>query len=206
MTSRRSSGGNRSLDDDRLAADALDDATAFAWLNQLVRRLLTCLAALVAAFLIAVLPIPYVSLAQLVMHLYWPPSPGELLNGEGFRIYWQYGVILALTLAHPMLVYQALAMLAPPRYCPSGARRLRVTCIGLAAFAVGSLLGHTVVLPIVLARLTSSWDIQTVYSLVDYMRFQLSTVVLTGFACEAVALVVMLFVPDDHSPSPSHGG
>jgi sec-independent protein translocase protein TatC len=183
-----------------LAGAPLDDATALAWLNSLVPRLLICVGTLALALVVVAVPIPYilgpaVSVTQKVMDLYAIPTMSHLQYlrpGEGFATYFRVALASAFILDHPVLAYQLLAILAPPGRCPSRSSRLRVVHACTAAFGLGILAGIALIRPMIAWLISLPIGVDVVVGFAEYFQLVVTLVIGVALAFELPVLMVGL--------------
>lgn len=163
---------------------AEQELTVIGHLEELRRRIITALAALIGA---AVLCLP---LASSILYALKLPAGGALERlvyfgpEEAFLIYMRVSLIAGIILSFPVIAYQAWAFTAPAL----GGNFKRYTayfvCVSVFAFAAGCAFAYFILLPAALAFLLSigRGELEPVISATRYISF------VTGFilACGAV--------------------
>lgn len=167
-------------------------------LEELRRRILRSLGALVAAFGIGLW---LVQRFQLVILLKAPIAPylpdGKLTftsPTEPLMIVFKLGFVVGLVLASPVLIYQAWAFLAPALYDKE--RRVLVPALvaGLGLFLVGAALGYLLVVPQAL-RVFFSFQADALQPMITYdnwFSFVLQIVLALGISFELPLVIIIL--------------
>src|SRR5215204_4376575 len=135
------------------------EMTMLEHLDELRRRLVGTVLAVVVGLLVAVVPIPGVgSIVDSVMRLLTARVPGGQLNcfgpGECFFVYLQVALTVGASLAMPMIIYQILAFVTPALY-DTEKKYLFMAVPGVTiAFACGVAFCYFVMLPVAIAFLS----------------------------------------------------
>jgi sec-independent protein translocase protein TatC len=135
------------------------EMTMLEHLDELRRRLVAAVLAIVVGLLVAIVPIPGVgSIVDAVMRLMVQRVPGAQLNcfgpGECFFVYLQVALTVGAALAMPVIIYQFLAFVTPALY-DNEKKYLFFAVPGVTfAFACGVAFCYLVMLPVAIAFLS----------------------------------------------------
>ena len=127
-------------------------------LDELRRRLIACVTAVVVGILVSIIPIPgFDSITHFVVNLLAKRAPAERLltlgPGEGFFTFLEVSVLIGIALAMPVIIYQLLAFVAPALY-ENEKKYLYMAVPGVTlSFACGVLFCYYLMLPFAIAFL-----------------------------------------------------
>jgi sec-independent protein translocase protein TatC len=136
------------------------EMTMLEHLDELRHRLVVSVISIVVGLLVSIIPVPgFGSVTENVVKLLAERAPGGKLflggPGEGFFTFLQVSLIIGISLAMPVIVYQVLAFVTPALYA-NEKKYLFIAVPGVTfSFAVGVLFCYSLMLPFAIAFLGS---------------------------------------------------
>ena len=134
------------------------EMTMLEHLDELRRRLVVSVIAVVVGLLVSIIPIPgFDSLTHFIIKLLSDRAPGQKLlalgPGEAFFTYLEVSLIIGVAVAMPVIVYQLLAFVTPALY-DNEKKYLFMAVPGVTlSFAVGVVFCYYLMLPFAIAFL-----------------------------------------------------
>jgi sec-independent protein translocase protein TatC len=186
-----------------LPATSLTNAEAMAWLDDLMRRGMVCLVAMLIAWVLAAVPLPFgamPSFSQKIIEAFAAPMYAHLQSAPpdaGFVTYWHVSRLLALVLSHPVMLRHALDVSAPTGLPRRGTRPVITLIVGLASFLVGvvSAFAYFILTPLKFMQSLVIWNPATpavMWSYVEFIDTVTTFTFATGLAFDVPAVLVGL--------------
>jgi len=136
------------------------EMTMLEHLDELRKRLVASVIAVVAGIVVALIPIPgYGSITEILFHLMAGKAPaGKLVTGgpgEAFFAWLEVSLMIGVALAMPVIIYQLLSFVTPALY-ENEKKYLLIAVPGVTlSFAIGAAFCFFVMVPVAIAFLGS---------------------------------------------------